>query len=85
MHKFTVAGQSLALNVDIGSLDSDACDEEEVISKRFYVSLQSVVRDNKTGAEYSSPWSVKQQILVPCYPTVPVLLYIIICLVSFTK
>ena len=81
----TVAGESLALNVDIGSLDSDACDEEEVISKRFYVSLQSVVRDDKTGAEYSSPWSAKQQILVPCYPTVPVLLYIIICLVSFTN
>ena len=39
----------------------------------------------ETGAEFSSPWSAKQQILVPCYPSVPVLLYIIICLVSFTK
>ena len=81
----SVAGQSLAVNVDIESLDSDACDEKGVISKKFFVSLQAVVRDNKTGAEFLSPWSAEQQILVPCYPSVPVLLYIIICLVSFTK
>ena len=81
----TLTGQSLAVNVDIARLDSDACDEKGVISKKFYVSLQAVVRDNTTGAEFSSPWSAKQQILVPCYPSVPVLLYIIICLVSFTK
>ena len=82
----SVAGQSLTRVIDIDSLeDTDACDEEGVISISKYVSLQCVVRDNKTGLEYSSPWSAKQQILVSCYQPVPVLLYIIICLVSFTS
>ena len=82
----TEAGQSLTRIVDIDSLQiNDACDEEGVISKLLNVSIQCVVRDNQTGAEYSSPWSANQQILVPCYQAVPVLLYIIICLVSLTK
>ena len=81
--ELTVSGQSRTFIVDIGSLEeSDACHEDGVVSKFFYVSLQSVVRNNQSGAEYFSPWSVRQQILVPCYPAVPVLLIIIICLVS---
>ena len=82
----SVAGLSLTRIIDIDSLQTtDACDEAGVISKFFNVSLQCVVRDNQTGVEFSSPWSAKQQILVPCYQSAPVLLYIIICLVSFTR
>jgi len=78
----TVAGEMLALTVDIDSLEENsACQEAEQSNRFFYVSLQAVVRDNLT--EFSSPWSSRQEVLVPCHQTIPVLsvlLYIFIFL-----
>ena len=79
----TVDGPSLDLTVDIESLEeSNACHQAGIINKFFYVRLQAVVRDDSTGQEFFSPWSSRQEILVPCYQNPPVLLYIFICLVS---
>ena len=84
--QLTVTGKVLSLTVDIDSLEkSNACDKAGLINKFFYVKVQAVVRDDSTGEEFFSPISERQEILVPCYQSTPLLLYIFICLVSSTQ
>ena len=81
--QLTVTGKVLSLTVDIDSLEeSNACDKAGLINKFFYVKVQAVVRDDSTGEEFLSPQSERREILVPCYQSTPLLLYIFICLVS---